>query len=416
MDLIEFLRANLSPEELAELRAEVQVSETADYDDVIRRVGSKLKPDEEHFRFARARVELRYKDLLELPKGRRLTILGNSSPILLLVLLRHLIECSYEARFCHHERSSELAMLAVEVAEAIAAGSYLSVGDSADLMAEALAYLGNARRINSDLPGAESCFAMARAYLEVGTGDRTVKAVILRLLAFLRVDQGRCQDAVELIDREIPLRRLLGDQEELGIALIQRGWASCWTEDTALAADYFKKGVALVKEPRLSLQALHALAEALAREGHSFDAWGSLMAATLSLRELQGEWFEIQDRWIRGLIRRASGELQLAGKLLRSVCDELRASGRTFLLAIASLDLACVYTAQGKLDEVEQLAAEAYAIFKAEGLEERALTAVVVLQEAIEAERVTEGLAVAVANFLARFPYNKALRFEWKGE
>ncbi len=113
---------------------------------------------------------------------------------------------------------------------------------------------------------------------------------------------------------------------------------------------------------------------------------------------------------------RAIREMDQAAHVLDDVRRTLARSGPAHKLALVTLDLASVYAAQGRLADVKKLTAEAYSLYRAAGLEERALTAVVVLQDAIEANRATEGLAVAVANFLARFPYNKALRFEWKGE
>lgn len=417
MDLIEFLRRKLSPEDLALLEGDIGAPSEGGYDAVIQRVAAKLKTVEKQYSFARSRLELRSQDLLELPSGRRLTLLRSSSPVLLLVLYRSLIEKSYSERFGNRSRSLDLAILAVEIAEAVAESCYLSKTDAEDVLAEARAYLGNARRINSDMAGAEKELKRAEGHLARGSGDRIARADFLKFSAHLRVGQGSSRQAAGLLDREIALRRLLGDSYALAVALVDRGWVSNLIEEPAATAfAFFKAALPLVDDHRLTLQAVHSIAERLARDGKGLKAVKFLDSVQLPLYKVREERFEIQHMWIEGIACAALNELAEAENFLLRVRADLARLYATHKLAIASLDLACVYAAQGKLEEVKQLAEEAFSIFTAEGLEERALTAVVVLQEATEAERVTEGMAVAVANFLARFPYNKALRFDWKDE
>ncbi len=420
MDLIEALRRHLSPEALALLKAElkgVPSDEEVDYFSVLQRVKSKVKKDEQLFSFARSRLSMRYKDLVDLPEGRRLTILRNSSPVLLLVLFRDLVEQSYGERFGDHKRSLKLAMVAVQVAKVAAESGYQSQGDCEDLLAEAHAYFGNAQRLVSDPTGAERSFRLAEHHLALGTGDRALRADCLNLLASLRVVQGRGKEAAALVDRELSLRRLLGDKEQLGFAMIQRALiASLIAEPVDQILDLIQAAMPLVSDHKLTLQAVHAFAELLAREGYGLDGLKSLSSVILPLYIVNEERFNVEHSWIEAIAFRALHQLPDAATALEAVRKDLARLGATHKLAIASLDLAGVYAAQGKLEKVKELAEEAYAIFKAEGLEERALTAVVVLREAIEAKRVTEGLAAAVANFISRFAYNKALRFEWEGE
>lgn len=417
MGLIDTLRSKLSGEDLALLRAVAHGPGEENYEAVIRRVASQFKEDEKQFWSARFKLG-QYSDLLALPNGRRLTILRNCSPVLLLILFRDLIEKSYGDRFLELERSREVALVALEAAKAIAASEYLSPADAADLLAEAHLYLANAKRVNSDIAGADRDFQDAAALLKKGTGDRGLKADFLSFLAHLRVAQGHCTEAADLIEREIPLRRLLGDEVKLGFALVQRGWIGCLCGETDTElTNYFVAGLSRVPEDhQLAVQALHALAEHSAREGRVSTAWRMLVSAETPLQAVEGERFQLQHRWITGLAHRAAHEMRQAAQVLSEVRSQFLESGPTHQFALVSLDLACVYAAQGKLEEVKQLTEEAHAVFKAEGLEEQALTALVVLREAIETERVTEGMAVAVVNFLARFPFNKALRFEWKSE
>lgn len=413
MDLIEILGRHLSPEDRELLKAESREHSENDYAAMFQRVASRLEKENELFSFARSRLKLRFKDLLELPEGRRLTVLKSSSPVVLLVLFRKLVEESFEERFGDLERSLVLARVAVEVSETVTSSTYLSPRDGADLLAEAHCYLGNAKRINSDLPGAEESLKRAEVLLQLGTGDRALRAQHLSFLASLRGNQGRCPEMAKLLDREIALRRILGDERKLGTALVERGWVACWIEPIVKACDLIEAGIALVDDDHVILSVLHHLAETLAREGSGEDAMRALVAAAIPLSSVDSERHYIHHRGIRGIAYRALGRLKEAESELRAVRSALRDSDASFYTAIVNLDLACVCAARGKMEEVRRLAGEAYDIFRAEGLEERALSAVILLREAIEAERATEELAAAVTDFLVRFRHDKQLRFEW---
>lgn len=415
--LIEHLRRKVSPEDLALFKAAYKEPEAKDYERAIGRAVSRLRNEEKLFELARSRRKKRYRALVDLPEGRRLTVLRNSSPALLLVLFRDLIVRSWEARFTDPPRSLQLAELAVDIAGVVAKSRYFTENDSSDLLAEAYAYLGNAKRINFDCHAAEGCFKTAEGFLAAGTGDRAVRADYSRLLAFLRVSQGRCEEAATLFDGEIALRRLLGDEESLGFSLVQRGWvATLLEEPKAEIRRFFRQGMARVSDLSLAVQTTHSLAEMFARQGDALGALDALGAGTVPRYFANKRHHEIEHLWIRGIACRALGEFHEAEQTLRAVTADLADLGATDKLALALLDLACVHVALGSTSEASQLACTSFAIYKAEGLEERALGVLAVLQEALEAEKVTEGLAVAVANYLARFPYNKALRFEWKGD
>ncbi len=126
----------------------------------------------------------------------------------------------------------------------------------------------------------------------------------------------------------------------------------------------------------------------------------------------ESESHQLRLRWVKGIAFRALGEAEDAEKELRTVREQLAEVGPKFRAAIASLDLAAACAAQGKVSEVQEIAREAYAIFQAEGLDRRALAALLVFQEAAAAAELTEVLAVRVANFIVGYQYNRSLRFE----
>ncbi len=412
-DLIRIIRKALTAEDFETLRGGSPASTDEEYDAVIRRVGARLRPVEAAFGSARARAAERYGDLADVPVEWRDTILKSSPPEMLLVFFHDLVQRSYGERFGDLERSLRLAEVAIEVLEEVEKAGWLSRPDLEDLRAKAYCFLGNARRINSDLLGAERALQRAKRHLGEGTGDRELEADYLSMLVSLRVMQSRRDEAVRLLDRQIALRRLLGDEEKLGAALVERGWAVLVDAPVEEICAFFDEGVTLLSEPRVVLQALHSLAERLAREGHGLDAWAALAAARGPLGAIQSRKHELQHLWIRGLTHRALGDLEAAGCDLAAVHAGLIEEGAGLRAAMAALDLVCCRIAQNRFAEVRGLLREAYDVCASIGLERPALAAVLMLREAQEAERLTETMAVEAVNFLVRFQHDKALRFAW---
>lgn len=410
--LFRILRAFLTGREVVPL-VEPPTSAEADYEQAFQRAARSARQLATELERSRKRIDRRYRNLVELPEGRRATLLQNSSPGMLLALAYRLIRQSFAERFGDAHRSHELARLAVEISELVAKTGFLSPESAADLRAEALLCLGNARRIRSDLVGAGRAFARADRFLTKGTGDRTLKAERSAMMGALLSTQGQSEYAVVHFDKEIALRKLVGDQEKLGHALLSRGWVGCWVDGaTPASCDFLRRGLELVDDHRMMLLALHALAEALARGGKELDAWKVMWTSGLVLESVHDETLRLRHRWIEGIIYRGVGRLEDAERTLTAVRDGFLERGIALQASLASMDLAGVLAAQGRYRELRRLVCEAHAVFRAERLERRALAAVLMLREAAEAERVSEQLAVAVANFLARFQHNRNLRFE----
>ncbi|MDX1503817.1 MAG: hypothetical protein R3325_15765 [Thermoanaerobaculia bacterium] len=409
--LLALLRASLTEGDLELLRSPGSPPSDAGYDGAMRAVLQKLPALERQVARGMTRVETRYQDVTELPRGRLLTLLTNSDPPLLAALCRVLMRRSFQARFADVEASLRCAEIAQQAARSLRDRDYFAPDLQADLEAEAWSYLANARRINSDLPGAETAFRKAESHLELGTGDRTLRATFCFLKAFLSFRQGRCSEATALLDQEIGLRRLLGDRDRLAHALINRGVVTAWSGPLDEACDYLLAGVRRTDDDDYLALALPPLAERLARDGRPQMAWKTLRAAETVTRLTGARGHDLRLRWIRGLAHRASGELESAAGELCEVREELVRRGQRFKAALAALDLAAVRVAQGRHGEVKSLAREAYEIFRSEAAEKRMLTAFLVLYRAVEAGELTEAVAVRVANFVARAQHDRSLRF-----
>ncbi len=411
------IRSKLSKADLELLTGAARPPAPEDYDPVIARLRGKARRMEAEVARNQARARERYHDLLDLPEGRKATLLKNSSPQLLMALTHRLVRQSYSARFDDVERSLELALLAVDTADLVARAEFLSAEASADLRAEALGHLANARRINSDHKGASRTLAAARRCQARGTGDRYLKATLLRFEAVLSDANGRVHEAAALLDRELALRRLLGDPEELGAALIDRGRTAIWIDSLRIAAGYLQAGVERVRDPRLMLAALLPLGEVLAREGLGILAI-KVVCQTDNIILMLGETGQLLRRqlWVKALAHRALGDLNGAEEYLLSVREAFVSENLGHLAGLVSLDLACVWSAQGRVKELKRLAEQMHAVFLAEGVEERARAAFLIWLRAVHSEKLSEELAQRVANFFVRFQRNRQLRFDWQDE
>src|SRR5258708_4431727 len=92
-----------------------------------------------------------------------------------------------------------------------------------DLQARAGAYLGNARRIAFALAGAEEALLQAERLAEGGSADPLEEARILDLRASLLGDQGRFEQAAELLDIVIDIYDDLHEPHRKGRAMISQG-------------------------------------------------------------------------------------------------------------------------------------------------------------------------------------------------
>ena len=362
----------------------------------------------------RLRIESLYADLVDQPHGRRETVLANSSSTLLLALAYDLMRRSHSFRFDDTARALRLAQLAHEVAVTVRLRRDFSEAVGADLVGESLSYLGNAQRLNAQFSAAETSLAQARDFLWAGTRDRLARALRLRFLATLRQAEGLPDEAAAIHDREIKLRRLLGDPNALGTTLIDRGRIACWTgEPLTAACAFIRDGIRLVDEQHMVFLGLLHLAEAFARSNDPFRSWKLLRASGGILSEIGlGPAFERRHRWIQGITYRLVDQPARAEEVLTSVRDEFLEGDLPLAAADVSLDLMPALAAQGKHDLLAPLAEATYRRFATEGLGKQALSALIIVQQAAVARRLTEDLASRVANFVARFQNNRKVRFE----
>jgi len=353
-------------------------------------------------------------ELLGYGPRERAMLARNSGRFQTLALCEMVIERSFEERFRDAARSVELAELGLLLAQRLDGERY---GRSVvqDLQARAWAYLGNARRMAFDLAGAEAALAEAERLAETGSADPLEEARILDLRASLLADQGRFEQAAELLEVVIDVYDGLREQHRKGRAMISKGvflGYGGWPEE---AIRVIRRGLALIDwdgEPRLVLMARHNLAWFLHESGHSEEAWRQLQRFRHVYAEYGDPWTQLRLIWLDSRIAAGLGRLAEAEEGLGEVRRRLLADGRGYDAALVTLDLAQLYLQESRSAEVKRLAGEMVQLFLAKDIHHHAAAALTVFQQAAEAERATPRLVREIAAYLRRARRNPALGFE----
>lgn len=326
-----------------------------------------------------------------------------------------LIERSFDEGFRDTARARELAELAIEVACQLDAQSY---GRSVvqDLKARAWAYLGNARRLSTDFTGAEQAISLAEELAEDGSADPLEEARILDFKASLLRDEGRLEEAAQLLDVVIDIYEEIKDTHRQGRALISKGLCVGDAGHPETAIDLISAGLSLIQgsqEPRLVLIARYNLMWYLSECGRCEQAMRQLERLRHTFQESSDTWFETRLIWLEGRIANGLGRLEEGEACLREVQRRLLEQQRGFDACAATLDLASFYLQQGQIAEVRQLIATMlpFLLVHAQETYRQAILALVAVQQAAEANRLTPRFIREVATYLVRVQRNPQLPF-----
>ncbi len=330
-------------------------------------------------------------------------------------LCEALLRKSYEARFSDPGRMLSLAESAARVAKNIRLEKYPWPGFVADVQTRAFAELGNAFRVNDQFAAADKAFGEALESLDRGSGDPLLQARVLDLLASLRSDQRRLEDAIALLDQIHDLYLEAGDPHLAGRALISKGINMRCMGSPREAITLLQDGLALLRPevgPQLDNIGHQALLDALT------DCGEYQQASRLLLRSGLREAFAAEPinllklRWVEGKIHAGLGRLATAERAFSQVRQEFLRIGQFYEAALVGMELAAVWLRQGRTAEVQELATEMHEIFDELGVEREAAKAFYFVREACRSQAVNLLLIDRIRVFLERLPWRPGLRFE----
>jgi tetratricopeptide (TPR) repeat protein len=283
-----------------------------------------------------------------------------------------------------------------------------------DLKARSYARLGDARRLLGELHGAGDAFALAGQCRLAGTDYPSVEAEVAALEALLRRDQRRLRTAAALLERVDQIHTdpvwTIADPDAAnphlaGCALLHRAWCVFHLGQAEVAAGLLEQAAALIDEegePRLGLALRHGRVWAAITVG-KFEAAETLVAAATVLAD------QIGDDGVRLRLRRAvariaaaAGEVDTAKQTLRETAGAAAAIDEGVDSALAVIDLAILCLRTDDREGLAPLAAELLIAFSSSEVRREEMAALLLLQQAIEQDLLTLGLAEGLARMLER--------------
>jgi len=369
----------------------------------------RLKKEVEHWDervavFEGKEAEELFDRLSEVPFDEQLSLVRDDESFQTWGFCQLLLRKSFDAAFEDPARSVNLADLAVKVAQNLdeAYDPYWVL----DLRAKASAYLGNARRVLGELRSAESAFREAEGYMnESMTGNLQVEAEILDLKASLRKDQRNFTAAIELLDRASKLQEELGDLQKMGRTLISKAKVLEESGDLGGAIELLTRALELVdekQEPRLAVYGRYNLIWCLTTAGRHREAVQLLPAVQELFNRIARPLDLVRLRWAEGRIAEGLGQRDLAETAFREVQVEFFARHMAYDAALVSLDLAILYSREGRTRELKKLASELMPIFESRDVHREAMAALLMFQHAVQEECLTVQIAENLAASLQR--------------
>jgi tetratricopeptide (TPR) repeat protein len=273
-------------------------------------------------------------------------------------MLELLLEKSRTSDFGDSQRIEHLAELALVLADQLPPESY---GPSSleDMRARAWSYIGNARRLQFDLQGAEQAFATAFHHLRRGTGEPVERALLLSLKASLCRVQGKKLQAIRLIRRAIDIFRTAGESHKAGKCLVQLAGVHLNSGTPHEALPLLHEALELLgntADPQLSFFAWHNLVSGLTCTGRYLEARSVLRRTKEVYDRASYPWARTRLRWMEGKIALGLGQIQEAERFLLEAQEGFLAAGAVYEAAQVTLGLATLYHREGRAAEILPLA------------------------------------------------------------
>jgi tetratricopeptide (TPR) repeat protein len=326
-------------------------------------------------------------------------------------LCETLLEKSYALRHTDRPRMLHLASLARLAADRLDPAVH---GEErrTDMQARSWAELANACRVNDDLAQAEAAMACALDLRTRGTGDPLLHARIADLNASLLCDQRRFKEAFRMLDLAFAIHRRHSGPHEVGRVLLLKGLYTGYAGNPEEGLQLLARGLAMIdraRDPKLTFFTLHNILLFRVEMGHYERARRQLRRMRpLYAAYAMGDLMKLH--WVEGQIAAGVGDLVTAEATFQQIRQDLDDAGLGYEAAIISLDLAGVWLRQGRTAQVHGLVAELVAAFQALGVKREAMSALLMLQEALQREQATLEVLRLASGILRRLQNVPATR------
>jgi tetratricopeptide (TPR) repeat protein len=302
--------------------------------------------------------------------------------------IERLCEESEQAAADDTARAHELASLALRIAEVTPGDP----GRRVRAQRYVLGFVGNTRRVEGDLTGAEAAFDEAWRFSEMDGAEPGGREFavwrLLDLTASLRRAQRRFPEALLLLDKA----RAAAPPEAAGRIEFKRASVLEHAGEIEAALATLGEALALLTDsddPRLRWGVQFNLAANLCLLGRHAEAEELLPAVCEGARALGNQLDSIRARWLTGRVAAGQGRDEEAGAAFEEVRREFVARGNGYDAALVSLELAAVELERGRTRKVRALAEEMVGIFGSLGVRREAAAALGVFVQAAKSESAT---------------------------
>jgi tetratricopeptide (TPR) repeat protein len=336
-------------------------------------------------------------------------LLARSPELVRWGLCERLAEESAEAASDDADPALELAGLALWIAERVPAAD-----NPLRCQGYAWGFMGNARRVKSDLRGAEQAFALsARLWREGSESDPGFLdgARLLDLEASLCIDQRRLPEALRLLGEAAEQTR---SERALGSILIIEAYAIELMGDYQGAVTRLERAAALIDEHEVRLRCVlrFNLMVNLTHLGLAAQAEPMLKDLRTLAARVRKALDQVRLRWLEGKIDAGLGRTEKAIEVLSSVRADFSERGIRYDEALVSLELAGLYLETGRTGDVKRLVRLMATVFQDEGVHAEAQRALGLFRRAVELEKITLELVRRLVAYLYRAQHDPSLQFE----
>lgn len=297
---------------------------------------------------------------------------------------------------------------ALSLADAGLVACYEARHDEYDpnLMVRAVALRGNAHRVLGHLKAADADLRFARRVSEQEpVTDVLVGAQLDSYEGSLRKLQGRLKEAAPVLHRAATLYRVAGERErtartlmKLSLVHLHGGSHDEGVEAAEKVLELLGDGV----DETLHVRARHNLALLLHARGDYQRAEEILDEDPEAFSKVDEEFGGFQVPWLRARIAWSREELARAEELFLETLRKARERGVAYDVALVALQLALVYLAEDRWDEVENLATEAIDVFRREEVHPEVFTGLSLIHEAARRRQATREMIQKTVAFLDR--------------
>ena len=326
-------------------------------------------------------------ELSALPESEQIRLVRKGGRFADPPLVQSLLDRSHAVRYESPRKMLHLAQLARLAAESCSSEATGGEKHLWDLRAQAWRQFANALRVSGRLSEAEAAFSEARRFYEGGTGDPSLRALLLSQIASLHGFQRRFQSANELADEAGSIYRELHNTHSQGGILVKKASFNLYAGETEKAISLLHEALPLInneEDPRLLLAVHHNLALCYTDIGRPEEALAVYHDARDLYRNASDPLILLRASWHEGQLLREIGHLQSAEAALLRARRGFIEAGLGYEAAMISLDLAEVYAKMNQTGKLRRTIAEAVPILRALRVERDTLAALLRLQQISE--------------------------------